>query len=139
MLARPPATPCLAERACLSAHRGVVHEVEELEALESGLREPYLPHVLSSPRPILGIFLPWGAILQPTTPFYPQNVAGILGSQDTGAVALSACGIALTCNRVGKEPQASLGRGPKAGEGGKEGREQQQQPGGQTRDKSQLE
>lgn len=51
-------------------------------------------------------FLSLGAIFQPTALFYPQTIAGILDSRTLGAVALSAWGIALTRNHVGKEPPA---------------------------------
>lgn len=105
VLARRPATPCLAGKACLSALRGVVREVGESEDLESGLREPYLLHGLSSPSLVFGIS-PLGAIFQPTALFHPQTIAGIPDSRALGAVALSAWGIALTRNHVGKEPPA---------------------------------
>lgn len=76
-----------------------------------------------------------GTIFQPTALFCPQTIAGILGSRSLGAVTLSAWGIALTCNHVGKEPPASLGEGLKARERGKEERAA---AAGWTRDKSQL-
>lgn len=68
---------------------------------------------------------------------YPQTFPGLWvfhpgeRSRTVGVPALSALGIALTCNRSGKQPQAGLGRGPK-GEGARGAAADQR------RDKSQL-
>lgn len=63
VLARPPATPCPAAKARLSAHRGVVPGVEESEAEVLGNRsQGTLPApVLHSPGLVLGIFAPRGS------------------------------------------------------------------------------
>lgn len=121
VLARPPATPCPAGKACLSAHRGVVPGVEESEAEVLGnwsqgtLPAPCPPFT----RARLGDFRSQGQFFNPRPCATLLPLSGILGSRTPGAGALGARGIALTCNHIGKQPQAGLGRGPKAREGGK--------------------
>lgn len=122
VLARPPATPCPAGKARLSAHRGVVHGVEESEAEVLGNPSQ---GTLPAPCPpftgaCLGDFHSQGQFFHPRPCAALRPLSGILGSRTPGAGALGARGIALTCNHIGKQPQAGLGRGPKAREGGRE-------------------
>lgn len=135
VLARPPATPCPAGKACLSAHRGVVPGVEESEAEVLGNRSQ---GTLPAPCPPftgarVGDFRSQGQFFNPRPCATLRPLSGILGSRTLGAGALGARGIALTCNHIGKQPQAGLGRGPKAREGGKGAAT------GRAGDKSQLE
>lgn len=121
VLARPSATPCPAGKACLSAHRGVVLGVEESEAEVLGNRSQRTLPAPCSPftRTRLEDFHSQGHFFHPRPRATLRPLSDILGSRTPGAGALCARGIALTCNHIGKQPQAGLGRGPKAREGGK--------------------
>lgn len=106
--------------------------VRACEALGTGLGEPYLPRVLSSPNLILGLFSPGGSF-STQSPVLPADHTRHPGQcRALRVAALRAQGRALTCSHTGKQPQAGLGRGPKA-RGGKGA------AAGRTRDRSQLE
>lgn len=121
------ASPRPAPEACLSAHRGAVQEVEELEA--AGLRELVpgtLSCPLSSPRQArLGEFHFQDHPLTHSpaaAPCLPQTFRVLWvfrpgqSSRTVGVSTLSALGTILTCNHSGKQPPAGLGKGQR-GEG----------------------
>lgn len=102
------------------------------KSLGAGLQEPHLPCPAFT-HAGLGDFHSRGQSFNPQTCATLRPLSGILGSRTLGAAALSDQSIALTCSHIGKQPQAGLGRGPKAREGGKGA------AAGRARDKSQLE
>lgn len=81
----------------------------------------------------LGDFLSWEQLFNVQPVVHSDHIRHPGQHRTLRAAALSARGIALTRNHIGKQPQAGLGRGPKAREGGKGA------AAGRTRDKSQLE
>lgn len=77
-----------------------------------------------------GFSLP-GAIFEPTALCYPQTIIGHPGQQGTGSGSPQCPGHSLTYSHVGEQPQAGLGRGPRAGKGGSWDRAgQRQKPAG---------
>lgn len=122
--------PHSALKACLSAHRGVVHRLEVRGTLpeETSPRGPHLSPLLLPTLAGLGESSFQGPISQHQPLCHlrhtisGENFPGLWvfhpgqRSGTVGVPTLSALGIALTCHRSGKQPQAGLGRGPKGGE-----------------------